>query len=102
MKKNSGFTLVEVLVALGVLNIGSLAFYGILNFFIQMKVAERGQSAAFIDAADRIELLKEKEPPCDSLEVYVPGIPLAWVSVSVPCRPPAHTVHFRRLIRCRL
>ena len=96
-----GFTLMEVWVAIAVMSAGLLAMGSVLDFFNRMKLAERRQAQAFLEAVQQMEKLIECPPPCDSVVTLNPYVSLAWVDVFQNPEPPAHSVHFRRLVSCR-
>lgn len=94
-----GFTLVEVLVAITVLSMGSLGCFKMIDFFNRLRSAERKQTEIFMVAVEKMESFVENPPPCGGLKTLEP-LPLAWIDVFVEGVPPAHGVRFRRLVKC--
>lgn len=97
----SGFTLLEVCVALAVLSAGVLVFGRYLDGFNRVRTLERERANATIVAAKSMESLILSPPACldssftlNGVEVVlkvVPGVkPLVWAQVG----------SLRRLIRC--
>ena len=104
----SGFTLMEVCVALAVLSGGVLVFGRYLDGFNRIRTLEREQAKAVVLSAKSVEEFVRNAPPCvDSSFTYdearveilmVPGAkPLAWVRVSAYA---VQNVQLRRLVRC--
>lgn len=96
-----GFTLMEVWTAIVVMSVGMLAVDRMFDFFNRMKTAERNQTLAFESAVTKVESFVLNPPPCNQLDSVLPGTGLAWADVLVTPEPPAHPVHFRRLVQCK-
>lgn len=105
----SGFTLMEVFVALALLSSGVLVLAHFVDSFNRVASLEREQAKALVQAASAIELLVQSPPSCAdaSLEIggvqvvvrSVPGVsPLAWVWSTSSA---VHEVRLRRLVRCK-
>ena len=105
----SGFTLMEVCVALAVLAFGSLAVGRYLDGFNRVRSVEREQAKILVAAVQTVEEFVRNPPPCtdsviaqNRVEVTlsaVPGaVPLAWVQVTAE---KISRVRLRRLVRCR-
>ena len=109
-RNQSGFTLIEVCVALAVLSGSILVFGRYLEGFNRIRTLEREQAKSVVLSADVVEEFVRNPPPCvDSSFSYkdarveiltVPGTkPLAWVRASVLA---IQKVELRRLVRCRI
>ena len=109
LQDQSGFTLIEICVALAVLSAGVLVFGCFLDGFNRLRTLEREQANALILSADVVEEFVQNPPLCaDTSIVYenarveiqrVPGAkPLAWARVSAHA---IQEVQLRRLIRCQ-
>ena len=118
MAAKSGFTLIELCVALAVLSAGVLVFGRYLDGFNRVRALERQHANATIAAAQAVEHFVRNPPECrdtafafgapaDSLQVSLETIPgprqIVWLNVfvvtpSVRTDPKAPV--FRRLVRC--
>lgn len=105
----SGFTLIEVCVALALLSSGVLVFGWFIDAYNRVCALERDQARALVRASAAVEALVRTPPSCAdaSFEVNgaqvavrrVPGVkPLAWVWSSAPA---VHEIQLRRLVRCK-
>ncbi|MCF0220751.1 MAG: type II secretion system protein [Fibrobacter sp.] len=114
--KYSGFTLMEVLVALAVLGGGSAVFLRFADGFLQLRDAERREARAFLCATRTMEYFVHGAVSCQSRSgeklfpegdtcgattyslTQVPGLaPLLLVDV---ISPAIHPIKFRRLVQC--
>lgn len=104
----SGFTLMEVCIALAVLSTGVLVFGRYLDGLNRLRNFERNRAQSVIVVAQSVESFVTKPPDCrdtsfvlngtDASLKAVPGVkPLAWVTVSANAVRP---VRLRRLVRC--
>ncbi len=118
MAAKSGFTLMEVCVALAVLSAGVLVFGRYLDGFNRVRTLERARANATIAAALAVEHFVENPPGCrdtafafgapaDSLQVSLETIPgprqIVWLNafvISPSVRTTPKTPAFRRLVRC--
>ena len=117
--QKSGFTLMEVCVALAVLSAGVLVFGRYLDGFNRIRTLERAQARAVLEAANAVEYFIQNPPDCRdtsfafseapaftiriSLESIPGPRPIVWLNVfvvtpSVRTDPKAPV--FRRLVRC--
>ena len=116
--QKSGFTLMEVCVALAVLSAGVFVFGRYLDGFNRIRTLERAQARAVLEAANAVEYFIQNPPECcDTLFAFgalaaavqvslesIPGPrPIVWLNVfvvtpSVRIDPKAPV--FRRLVRC--
>ena len=105
----SGFTLMEVLVALAVFAFGSLAVGRYLDSFNRLRSMERDQTKSLIAAVETMEYFIRNPPPCtdssfvlnevDVVRSTMPGVvSLAWVVVSTG---GVGQVELRRLVWCK-
>jgi prepilin-type N-terminal cleavage/methylation domain-containing protein len=105
----SGFTLIEVCVALALLSSGTLVFGRFIDAYNRVCALERDQARALVRTSAAVEALVRTPPSCAdaSFEVNgaqvevrrVPGVkPLAWVWGSASA---VHDVQLRRLVRCK-
>lgn len=118
MAAKSGFTLMEVCVALAVLSASVLVFGRYLDGFNRVRALERARANATIAAARVVEHFVEKPPECrdttfafgvlaDSLHVSLETIPgprrIVWLNafvISPRVRTTPKAPVFRRLVRC--
>lgn len=105
----SGFTLIEVLVALLVLVAGVLAFGCYLDLFKNLRTNERASAKAFFESVQVIEFFIKNPPQCvdsvfnyDNVNVSVKNVPgeahIAWVYVNSNLK---NQIKLRRLVRCK-
>lgn len=94
-----GFSLLEVLVAMAILELGILVFGRILSGFYHQRLLEKNQAKAFIEAVQGIEEFVQSPVSCRNPALTsIPGVvPVAWVIVSVDGIRP---VMLRRLVPC--
>lgn len=105
-----GFTLMEVMVALAVLAAGTVAFENFFDSFNNIRILERRQAKAFVEAASVMENLIENPPLCrDSVYVQnqvrvrleaAPGV-IPLVLVQVAHDSCLHKIELQRLVKCK-
>lgn len=117
--QKSGFTLMEVCVALAVLSAGVFVFGRYLDGFNRIRTLERAQARAVLEAANAVEYFIQNPPDCRdtsfafseapafTIRISLESIPgprrIVWLNVfvvtpSVRTDPKAPV--FRRLVRC--
>ena len=115
----SGFTLMEVCVALAVLSAGVLVFGLYLDGFNRIRALERAQARAVLETANAVEYFIQNPPDCRdtsfafsgapafSIQVSLKTIPgprqILWLNASVVTprvRTDPKAPAFRRLVRC--
>ncbi len=88
----SGFTLLEVLVALSVITVGLLGLAGTLGPITALAGQGRAQGRAALAIASRIDLLRAElqagapacTPPASGRQQHADGTGEAWTCVSTP------------------
>ena len=117
--QKSGFTLMEVCVALAVLSAGVFVFGRYLDGFNRIRTLERAQARAVLEAANAVEYFIQNPPDCRdtsfafseapaftiriSLESIPGPRPIVWPNVFVvtpSVRTDPKSPVFRRLVRC--